>query len=538
MTVLARPAGRRGFGRRQRDWRRDTPRLRGGRPAFWSKLISISFAVGLYQTMIRGKAAGVSAIASLVLFGFIWLSVRQPRISVIGIVIWVPIQKVVLAYLFHLGAPLPVVRGFGYMKEFWEISLVIVAVREWWRGPRKLEWVDRIAIAFIGLSLFYFILPSIFSGVLGGLNFSTRLNAWRLEAIYIVVFLALRQLTFDAKFLRNLRNVAMVVGIVIGGFAIWEASDHHGFNNFLANTIDLPAYTTAITGVAASTTNVLASTTVGTATVVRSGSLFNDPLTLGFFSLVGLGLALERLSAERLGYIPLVAAGASGAAVILSETRSATLGAGLAIAAAVALGSRYSPGRFRLVLVVGIAAALMVPPALHSSLRDRFTGIFSGSTRDAESQDHVTASRGALHDVLLHPIGRGLGANSSTGARYNTAISTTAEDSYLETAEELGLAGGVLSLLLLVVLLLQLLARSRLSDAHAELAGGLFLAGVALLLGGFFLQVWFELPTSMMFWTLAGVALSRPDPLADSVGAVEDDAEASDPSAELAALTW
>jgi hypothetical protein len=511
VTALV-PPRRRLLGGRQRDWRKGTPRMRKrGNRAVWSKLISIGFAVGLFETMNRGASAAASGIASVVLIAFMWYSIRHPRVAVMGIVIWLPIQKVVLAYLFHVGVPLAAVRGLGYFKEFWEISLVLVAIGVA-RGVdrRPLELVDRVAFGYLGLSLFYFFLPSFFSGLLGGLPFSARLNAWRLEAIYVVLFLALRQLRFDAKFIRNLRNAAMIVAIVIAGFAVWEASNHSGFNNFLANTVDLGAYTHAITGVTTSTSNLLASTTVGDTTVVRSGSLFNDPLTLGFFSLVAFGLALERLSAKRLGYIALVAAGGAGAAIVLSSTRSATLGAALAIAVAIALGSRYSPGRFRLVLVVGIAVALLVPPALHSSLRARFDGIFSGSNRDADSQEHVNASRGALHDVINHPLGRGLGANSSTGARFNTATQTTAEDSYLETSEEIGVAGGVLVIVLLLLLLLQLLARSRLEDAHAELAGGMFLAGVGLLLGGFFLQVWFELPTSLSFWTLAGVALSRP----------------------------
>jgi hypothetical protein len=287
-------------------------------------------------------------------------------------------------------------------------------------------------------------------------------------------------------------------------------------------TIHLPAYNQAIAGVGGAKADVLARTLVGSKVVVRAGSLFNDPLTLGFFSLISFGLALERLSAKRLGYLPLIAAGGAGAAVVLSETRSATLGAGLAVALAVALGSRYSPGRFRLVLVVGVAGALILPPALHSSLRDRFEGIFNASTRDSGSQEHVSASRGALHDVILHPLGRGLGANTSTGLRYNTSNQRTAEDSYLESSEEIGVAGGVLKLVLLVLLLLQLLARSRIEDAHGQLAGGLFLAGAALLLGGFFLQVWFELATSMTFWVLAGVALSRTDFSATSAQLAEE----------------
>jgi hypothetical protein len=522
-TVLA-PAPRRRFGRRERDWRKDTPRLRPGRLAIVTTLVTLVLAGSVFGTMTRGAGAGAGGIGILVFLAFIIFSIKHPRFSVLGIVVWVPLQEAVLAYAFHKGAPLVVVRGLGYLKEFWEISLVVVALRGVKGQPRRrFDPLDRIAFAYVGLSTFYLIFPSIIHGTLGGLPFGVRLNAWRLEAIYVVLFLAVRQLSFDKQFVRDLRKAAMLIGVVIAAFAIWESIDNHGFNNFLANTLDYPAYRLAITGVGyADPSNLLASTSVGNAAVTRAGSLFNDPLTLGFFCLIPFGIALERLSAKQLSYLAMFAAGGTGAAILLSETRSAVLGAGLAGVLAVIFASRMAPGRFRLLVVVAAVTALALPSASHSSLRARFEGIFTG-TRDSDSQEHVTASKGAFIDVTSHPVGRGLGANTSTGTRYNTSNATTAEDSYLETGEELGLAGALLYLVLLCALLVKLRARSKQRGVRAELAGGMWLAGMALLLGGFFLQVWLELDTSLVFWVLAAVALTEPtgDESADELG-IED----------------
>ena len=45
------------------------------------------------------------------------------------------------------------------------------------------------------------------------------------------------------------------------------------------------------------------------------------------------------------------------------------------------------------------------------------------------------------------------------------------------------------------------------------LAGGVWLAGCGLTLGALTLQVWTQLTVTLVFWTLAGVALSRVDGL-------------------------
>jgi hypothetical protein len=527
-TVLAPPPKRR-FGRRERHWREDVPRLRRARPAVLSTVITLALAVSVFRATARGLSFGVEGIGVIVFIGFITLSIKQPRLSVLGIVVWVPLQEAVLAYALHKGAPLILVRGLGFLKEFWEISLVFVAVRGVRGQPRRrLDRLDAIAALYVALSLFYLVLPVAIHGTLGGLPFGVRLNAWRLETIYVVVFLAIRQLTFDPQFVKDLRRAAMVVGTVIAAFAIWEATDNHGFNTFLVNTLDYPDYRIALTGLAYSDPgNVLFQSTVGSASVVRAGSLFNDPLVLGFFSLIPLGIAIERLSAKKLSLLALVAAGGAGAAVVFSGTRSAVLGAAAGVVVALIAGIRFSPGRYRLLLVLGLAVALALPSASHSSLRARFEGIFTGGSQDADNQEPINASRAALSDVLAHPGGRGLGANTSTGTRYGTTSITTAEDSYLETGEEFGLWGALLFLVLLGALLIELRGRSKLGGVRGELAGGLFLAGCGLLLGGFFLQVWLQLNTALMFWVLSAVALSEP-----SDGSDEDPVESVDDASQ------
>jgi hypothetical protein len=61
----------------------------------------------------------------------------------------------------------------------------------------------------------------------------------------------------------------------------------------------------------------------------------------------------------------------------------------------------------------------------------------------------------------------------------------------------------------LVVALVNLRRRAALLVEHSGLAGGVWLAGCGLVLGALTLQVWTELTVTLVFWTLAGVALSQ-----------------------------
>ncbi|HEX3898850.1 MAG TPA: O-antigen ligase family protein [Mycobacteriales bacterium] len=514
-SVAATTASKRRFGRRERDWRKDTPRLRRSWPSWKPIALTAFFASSVFSTLQQGQVAAFSAIAGFLFIGFAMLAVRRPQFSVMGLVIWVPLQVPILAYAYKLGAPLILVKQLGYMKEYWEIAILYVALRgkreeHGWRR-RSLDRLDMVAMIYIGLATIYLLLPMAFHGLLGGLTFSGRLDAYRLECVYVVAFLCIRRLQLDARFVNEVRNAVMFISVVLAGFAIWESTNSTGFNNFLTNTLGYPAFRFATTGFHYSNAaNLLDPGNIGSVSFTRAGSLFNDPLTFAFFSLIPFGLALERLTSERVSPLALAAAGAAGASILLAETRSAVLGAGLAAFVAIAVASRGKPGRFRFFIVLAAAVVLMLPSASHSSLKARFEGVFTGTNRDADSQEHVNATRGALHDVLHHPIGRGLGANTTTGVRYHSTNQTTAEDSYLETGEELGLAGGALNLLMLCVLLLELRRRSKRGGVRGELAGGLWLGGLGLVLGGFFLQVWLELVTSLVFWVLAGVALSEP----------------------------
>lgn len=477
---------------------------------FRSLVVSFVAAFVVYESMRRGAQFGEKVAAAIIIGALIVLCSRRPYLAVIGIVAWVPLQMPVLAYLFKLGAPVVAVRYLGYLKEFWAIALLlaIIAGPEQYRSRRRMDALDYVALGFVALSAAYLLIPFAAPGSLGGQNFQVRLNAWRAEALFVVVFFLVRQLVFPVSWLRRVRATLFVVSAALAGFAVWERVDAAGFQHFLAYTLDYAGYTASVLNTGRGSAGLFTVTPLGNGVVHRTGSLFDEPLTLAFFMLIPFGLGLERLAARRLSKLAAVATAGAITAIVLTVTRSALLGAGVAAILAVGFASRRSPGRLRLVLAVATAAVLVVPLAGHSSVTGRFKEIFNGS-QSGDSQQHITASRVAYEFILDHPTGAGLGSNTATADRFQTGIPVTAEDSYLETGAELGVAAMALLVACVLLLLIRLRARSKLGGAGGELAAGAWLGGAGLALGGCFLQTWLEIPTALVFWAIAGMALAE-----------------------------
>jgi hypothetical protein len=473
-------------------------------------LVCATFFVGAGGPLSIALVIGIAVLLLLIV-----LAARRPQIGVIGIVAWPPLQLAVLAFAYKSGVPGAVVRNLGLLKEFWAISLFVAA----WQATRerkiKADLLDWLLALYVGSATLYLVLPFAAPAMFGGTAFGPRLNAWRADCLYVVVFLCVRRLSFDASVVRRLRVALFVVAIILGGFAFWEIADNAGFNSFLIDRLGYTAYLTDVLNSPPLIHNGILSVTqeVNNSSVIRAGSLFSNALQFGFFMVIPLGVALDRVASGRQSALGLAAAGASVAGIIFSNTRGAVLSAGVAIVLAVAFGvSRISSHRLRLILTVMLASAALLPLAAHSSLVARMESIVHPSHDQRDTEVHVTRSREGLKQLIEHPLGRGLGANHATGQRFNTSTSIVTEDSYLETGNELGVPALLLFMAGLGVLLIELRRRSNQLVGSAGLAGGAWLAGCGLAIGGFTLQTWYELIVALSYWAVAGLALSHIGP--------------------------
>jgi hypothetical protein len=463
-----------------------------------------------------GPLAAELLLGLMFVVGFVALSAVRPAFSVIGIVVWVPSQTAVLSYLYNKGLPTPLVKDLGYFKELWAIGLAVAVLRSG-ALSRRFDGLDWLVASYVGIASAYLLLPVVAPGALGGLPWSVRLNAWRLIAMFVVVFFCARRLNFSPAVMRALFIVVAVEAIALAGFAFWEATDKTGFNDFLVDTINLPAYKADLFDRPyPNPANLLTPGSIGGTSYNRAGSIFASPLTLGFFMLIPFGLALERIGGRRLWLLAAVAGGGSLYAIFLTVTRSALIGAVIAVLlAATFTVSRSSPQRLRVFVLLGIAVAFVLPAAGQSATVARFEALFTHTQLDPDAQGHVDSPREALNATLAKPFGLGLGSNSATGTRFGAPITITAENSYLETAVEIGMVPAALFLGSLIVMMRHLRRRSQQPGAAASLAGGAWLSGWALTASGMFLQTWYELPVALVFWTIAGVALSGSPPEPD-----------------------
>jgi hypothetical protein len=239
---------------------------------------------------------------------------------------------------------------------------------------------------------------------------------------------------------------------------------------------------------------------------VRVGSLVNDFHTLAFLMLIPMGLGLERLSVRRLSWFEGLGTFAAALALLLSLTRASILGGVLVVAFALVLAARRrAPGRVRIVLVVIIGAIAMAPIAAHTHVAARFLSL--KSTGEADNQAHINRSKAAFDALVSQPLGRGLGTNLVTGARYNTSGALVAEDYYLQVGNELGAPEMVIFVVLLALLLVRLGIVAVRAGPAEPLAGGLLVAGAGLALGGFLLHDWGSYEVSLTYFGLSAVAL-------------------------------
>lgn len=471
-------------------------------------LLLIPTAVVIAGVMVVGglhmaeyAVAGLAAILGLVVV------MRWPASALGFLLLFVPLQLVSLSLLFRFGVPRTVVKDLGYLKDIAVLGLLLTSIR---RGAwsRRIDMLDLIALIYLAWATFYLVLPEIVHNAFYFQPLMTRVSAWRLDCLFAVLFLAARRLDLPARSVERIRHVILALAVVLAAFGVWEFVGTGSFNHFMVSTLQLPRYKAFVLGVPYPNPNtVITYGLLGGYRFVRVGSLINDFHTLAFLMLIPLGLGLERLSARRLSLFEGIGTFAAALALLLSLTRASILGGVLVVALALVLAARrHAPGRIRLVLIVFIGAIAIMPIAAQTHVAARLLSL--NNTNETDNSQHISRSKAAWDALMRQPLGRGLGTNLVTGARYNATGALVAEDYYLQVGNELGMPEMIVFVLLLAVLLVRLGIASVRAGPAETMAGGLLIAGCGLTLGGFFLHDWGSYEVSLGFFGLAAVALT------------------------------
>lgn len=462
-------------------------------------------------------------LAGLFALAVVALAARRPDLALLALIVLLPFQGFVLSKLYAWGVPAEVVRPLAGWKEALALGVVVAGVHGFRAARRSLDALDWLAIGFIGVAAAYALAPGLFAPD-APTDPSIRSLAFRQSAGFVILFVAARHARLPATFLARAMRVAFAVATAIAAIAIYEYFFSDAWNDFVVETIQYGHYQVQVLNVfPANALDYRVYGHIAGEEIIRVGSVFLGPIALGFYLLIGFGIGVERVL--RGGARPAVVASlfAIGAALLLSQTRSALIGA-LLIAA---LAFRFAPGRrggrriqFAFVLLIGLLVAL--PAASSTGLADRAST--TASSDDPNATDHLEALRDGVESLVDHPLGEGLGTSAGIGQRFQQ-VAVISESTYLQVGNEIGIPAMAIFVALTLVAIRALHRAASKALDHGVAA--VWTAAVGLATGAFFLHAWNDFAVSWTLWALAGAVLGiaarrAPELIRRSVSAVPE----------------
>jgi hypothetical protein len=484
---------------------------RARRQQLWVWILPLAVVVLIRQ--LHGNHLQTLA-GGLIVVLIVAAAAQSPARSLIVLLALLPFQTIILAALFRLGVPAAIVRGLGGWKEALGLGVFLAGARAFLSSDEHLDTLDKLAIGYLIAVAAYLVLPQIFvhrpTGA-PGIPFNVRALAFRADAAFVLLFLGARHAPMGADVRRRLVRVLILTGLLIAAITVFEFLFSSAWNRFLVETVHVPDYKAQILHVfSADPKDLRYHSNLAGRDIVRAGSVLLSPLTLGFYLIVPLALAMEsitRRSGPRatLAYLTVVL---GGAALLFTVTRSAIVAA---LVAALAL-LRPTPGRtraarVRFALILSAGLFLFLPLASATGLTARASSTFQGD--ESSTTDHIKSFQHGIATLVSHPLGNGLGTAPGIGDRFNGLNKVTSENAYIQVGNEIGIQ----TLILFVVLLIAL--RRRLRRVAGEdpdiLSGATAAIALGLLVGGLFLHIWLDVSLAWTFWGLAGVVLGVAD---------------------------
>jgi len=452
----------------------------------------------------RHLVSAQTALTVLVALGVVVLAAKNPGRTLLVLIVLFPFQTFLLSLLYKAGLPTSLTYHLGSWKEALAIGLVVAAVRNLLATGRRLDKLDKLAMGFIALIALYALLqPSIAPGAPS--TSSVRLLGFRETAAFVLVLFAARHAPLGPRFAQRAGNALILVGAIVAGAGVYQAIAPASWNRFVVLTVGYPQYEQAVFhSPLLNPFDITVHGSVGGIQIVRIGSVFIDQLTLAFWLVLPFAVAFERVVRRVATPAVLLATILVGAALLLTQTRSAIL-AGLVVAVLSLQPAAGRPRhwRTRAALMLAGLALLAVPAAFGTHLATRFAD--TNTTADNSSAGHLSRFSVGLQTLAHHPLGQGLGTGAGTGQRYHLLNTTIPENAYLQVGDEVG----ILPMTMFIALTLTMLGylRRAARRSNEPLVTAAWAAGTGLAIGGLFLQTWLAFPVAWTFWGIAGAAV-------------------------------
>jgi hypothetical protein len=447
-----------------------------------------------------------TVLEALVALAVVALAYRFPGRALLALVAVLPFQQLLLMALYRYGMPAALVRGLGGWKEAFAIGIFLAGMRGLRSGARRLDGLDALAFAYIFLATLYLIAP----GVLATgpkIDFYVRLLAYRTDVMYVVLFIGVRHARIGRGFRDSVVRVALVAGIAAATIGIYELLFSDAWNRFVVVTLHYAQFTRAIFKVAPlNPFDIRYYGNVGGVQFVRIGGTALNPLDMGFYLVLVLGLGFGLVAANKARPWVYVGLGVVGVALIFTITRSAVLAGGVAAVLTFMPGpGRPTEQRARLAFILAAGLIIAAPLAGAANLTTRSQGAVSGT--DPSAAAHSNSLGNSITSLSHNPLGQGLGTGPAVSAARFQVQQVVAENAYLQVGNEMGVFTMIVFVALLIAVLRRLRPRDRTGPPDA-LRGAAWQAGIALAIGGLFLHVWVNIAVAWIWWGAAGLALN------------------------------
>jgi hypothetical protein len=493
-----------------------------GATVVWAVPVVVIFVIYFSP---RQLLSAQTALTALIALGLLVLAAKRPDRSILILIVLFPFQTFILSLLYRAGLPGSLVYHLGSWKELLAIGVVIAGIKNLIATGGRLDKLDQLVLTFVALVALYAVLqPAIVPGAPS--TSSLRLLGFREIAGFGLVMFGARHAPLGPGFARRAGSALIAVGAIVSAAGVYEAISPSGWNQFVIQTVHYPQYEQGVLSTQlVNPSNITIYGSVGGGTIVRIGSVFVDQLILSFWLVLPFAVAFERVVRRTATPAVLVSTILIGAALLLTQTRSAIFaGLVVAILALQPAAGRRRHWRTQVALILAGLALLAVPLALTTHLANRVAA--TNTAADNSSAGHLSGFSGGVSTLASHPLGQGLSTGAGAGQRFHVTNTTIPENYYLEVGDEIGLLPMIVFVALTIVLLVRLRRAGREDDDPLTTAA--WAAGVGLAISALFLQTWVDFGVAWTYWGIAGAVLG----LAERRAAAERRAVAAQPNPE------
>lgn len=465
-----------------------------------------------------------TVLAAIVALLGIAVASRFPAPSLRVLFLLLPFANLTFAFLYKSGVPAQLLRPAGFWKELVIVAVGVVAAASARREPRRIDLVDRLVLAYLGILVVFLVVPEllVLSGPGADLSFNVRLTGFRQDAFYVLFFFVARHARLPADAVRVVVRAIVVAMALVAALAVFEFIFTERWREFLLFDVDLPRYQLDVLEANADrvSQNLQRLRNRVDASLPRVGSTEINPNALAFPLVAGLALGVEALlHGQRRGMVG-AAVAVTAVALLMTQTRSALLAAAIVLF----LGLRALPGRnetdrVRAQTFVALALIVVLPLAIAVGLTGRFAG------DEASDELHEASLLGGIDSLVETPLGTGLSTAAGAGTRSGVEERVNSENQYLQVGTQYGVVT-------MAVYIGALLATVRLLRRRADATGdqtvlvGLIGTRSALIgigVAGLVIPAYVTLFAPWAVWGTAGLAL----------GACERGRQPTDRSGEL-----